>query len=255
MFISKCGSGVRWIRLVLIIFGLAWGITGQASSQADDSQAITENYKHAVASPIRTDSDRDADARRNPLEFLKFANVRPGMRVLDIAAGGGYTTQLLALVVGSNGTVWAQSDRSHPSFEKRLADHPQTNIVPFVSPFEDPVADNIPKLDLITIILNYHDIAFMSVDRTKMNQRLFNALKPGGHLVVVDHSAKTGTGVSVTKSLHRIDETVVVNEFRQAGFNLEQEDDFLRNSADPRNQAFYDMETQTDKFALRFVKP
>ncbi|MDE2259822.1 MAG: class I SAM-dependent methyltransferase [Betaproteobacteria bacterium] len=255
MFISKCCSGVRWFRLALIISGFAWGTNGHASGQADDAQAIAENYKHAVASPIRTDSDRAADARRKPLEFLKFANVRPGMRVLDIAAGGGYTTQLLALVVGSNGTVWAQSDRSHPSFEKRLADHPQTNIVSFVRPFEDPVADDIPKLDLITIILNYHDIAFMPVDRMKMNQRLFDALKPGGHLVVIDHSAVAGTGVSVTKSLHRIDEAVVVNEFRQAGFRLEQEDGFLRNPADLRDQVFYDMKTQTDKFALRFVKP
>ena len=91
--------------------------------------------------------------------------------------------------------------------------------------------------------------------RTKMNQRLFNALKPGGHLVVLDHSAKSGTGISVAKSLHRIDEKVVVDEFRQAGFQLEQAGDFLRNPADPRDQAFFDMKIQTDKFALRFVKP
>ncbi len=255
MFISKCGFVAGWFRLVLVLFGLGWGINGQASGQVDDSQTIIENYRHAIASPIRTDSDRQADLRRNPLEFLKFANVRPGMRVLDVAAGGGYTTQLLALVVGQEGTVWAQSDRLHPSFEKRLADHPQANIVPYVRPFEDPVANDIPKLDLITIILNYHDIAFMPVDRMKMDQRLFDALKPGGHLVVVDHSAKAGAGVSVAKSLHRIDEAVVLNEFKHAGFLLEQAGDFLRNSADPRDQAFYDMEIQTDKFALRFVKP
>jgi predicted methyltransferase len=88
-----------------------------------------------------------------------------------------------------------------------------------------------------------------------MNQRLFNALKPGGHLVVLDHSAKEGSGISAAKSLHRIDEKVVMDEFRQAGFQLEQEDDFLKNPDDPRDQAFFDMKSQTDKFALRFVKP
>jgi len=66
---------------------------------------------------------------------------------------------------------------------------------------------------------------------------------------------RTGSGISAAKSLHRIDEAVVVNEFRQAGFQLEQEGDFLRNPSDPRDQAFFDMKIPTDKFALRFVKP
>ena len=93
-------------------FGFGMGVNGYASPQSDSSQAVSEIYKQAVASPIRTDDDRNADAKRKPLEFLQFTNVRPGMRVLDIAAGGGYTTQLLALVVGSNGTVWAQGTQS-----------------------------------------------------------------------------------------------------------------------------------------------
>lgn len=255
MLISQYGSGARWFPALLVILGLAWGMNGYASPQSDGSQAVSESYKQAVASPIRTDEDRSADAKRKPLEFLQFTNVRPGMLVLDIAAGGGYTTQLLALVVGSNGTVWAQGAKSRSALEERLANHPQSNIVPVIRPFEDPVPNDLPKLDLITIIMNYHDIAYMSVDRTKMNQRLFNALKPGGHLVVLDHSAKTGSGISAAKSLHRIDEAVVVNEFRQAGFQLEQEGDFLRNPSDPRDQAFFDMKIPTDKFALRFVKP
>lgn len=255
MFIAQYGSGVRWFPALLVIFGLASGMDGYASSQSDGSQALSESYKQAVASPLRTDADRDADARRKPLEFLQFTNVRPGMRVLDIAAGGGYTTQLLALVVGSNGTVWAQGTKSQSALEERLANHPQANIVPVIRPFEDPIPNGVPKLDLITIIMNYHDIAYMPVDRAKMNQRLFNALKPGGHLVVLDHSAKEGSGISAAKTLHRIDEKVVVDEFQQAGFQLEQEDDFLKNPADPRDQAFFNMKIQTDKFALRFVKP
>lgn len=136
-----------------------------------------------------------------------------------------------------------------------MANQPQANIIPVAQPFEYPIPKDAPKLDLITIIMNYHDIAYMPVDRAKMNQRLFNALKTGGHLIVMDHSAKAGSGISAAKSLHRIDEKVVVDEFRQAGFQLEQEGDFLKNPDDPRDQAFFDMNIQTDKFALRFVKP
>ena len=248
------GSGARWFSALLVILGLAWGVNAYASPQSEGAQAAAEIYKQAVASPIRTDEDRSADAKRKPLEFLQFTNMQPGMLALDIAAGGGYTTQLLALVAGSNGKVWAQADKPR-GLEKRLADHPQSNIVQVIRPFEDPVPDDLPKLDLITIIMNYHDIAFMPVDRAKMNLRLFNALKPGGHLVVIDHSAKAGTGVSAAKSLHRIDEAVVLNEFKQAGFKLEQDGDFLRNPSDPRDQAFFKTKIQTDKFALRFVKP
>jgi predicted methyltransferase len=234
---------------------MSWGINGHAAPQSDGSQIPVEIYKQAIASPIRTDEDRDDDARRKPLEFLQFTNVQPGMLVLDVAAGGGYTSQLLALVVGSKGTVWAQGPKMRPAMESRLASHPQSNIVPVTRPFEDPVADDLPKLDLVTIIMNYHDIAYMPVDRTKMDQRLFKALKPGGHIVVLDHSAKAGSGISAAKSLHRIDEKTVVDEFQQAGFKLEQESDFMRNPSDPREQAFYDMKIPSDKFALRFVKP
>ena len=107
----------------------------------------------------------------------------------------------------------------------------------------------------ITIVLNYHDIAYLPVDRAKMNARLFAALKPGGRLVVIDHSAKAGTGIADAKTLHRIDEAIVLAEFRQAGFVLDATSDFLRNPADSREQSSGDGRIPTDKFALRFVKP
>jgi predicted methyltransferase len=245
----------RKIAALLVAFGLVWAGNGNAAPQPDNARNLNELYKQVAASPIRTDEDRSSDEKRKPVEFLQFTKVRPGMLVLDIAAGGGYTTQLLALAVGGNGTVWAQSDTQRPALAKRLAAHPQPNIVALVQSFQDPVPNEAPKLDLITIIMNYHDIAYMPIDRAGMNQRLFNALKPGGHLVVMDHSAKAGTGISAAKTLHRIDEAIVLNEFRQAGFKLEQEGDFMRNPTDPRDRAFFDMNAPTDKFALRFVKP
>ena len=104
MSISQFCLRPRSFLAVSAILGLVCAMNSQAAPQADDLQAI---YKQAVASPSRTDDDRSADAKRKPLEFLQFTKVRPGMRVLDIAAGGGYTTQLLALVVGNSGTVWA----------------------------------------------------------------------------------------------------------------------------------------------------
>lgn len=195
------------------------------------------------------------DAERKPAEFLPFTEVKPGMHVLDVSAGAGYTSQLLALAVGPGGALWAQTPKPGATLTKRLADHPQANFVVVERPFEDPVPDQAGKLDLITLILNYHDITYLPVDRAKMNARLFSALAPGGHFVVIDHSSRSGKGISEGKTLHRIDEAVVLDEVRKAGFVLEAEGDFLRNPADTRDEPSSNPKVPTDKFALRFVKP
>ena len=62
-----------------------------------------------VASPDRTTADRANDVRRKPEQMLAFIGVRPGMTVLDLSAGGGYTTELLARAVAPGGVVYGQS--------------------------------------------------------------------------------------------------------------------------------------------------
>jgi predicted methyltransferase len=209
----------------------------------------------AVASPIRTDQDRRMDASRNPAQFLPFTGVRPGMVVLDVSAGAGYTSQLLVLSVGPEGKVFAQRQQPGDALTKRLADRPQANFIPVYRSFEDPVPPDAPRLDLVTIVNNYHDIVYLPVDRAKMNRRLYEALKPGGRLVIVDHAAKPGTGITAAKSLHRIDQALVVAELTQAGFVLDGEGHFLRNASDTREVSSGDGQVLTDKFVLRFVRP
>ena len=243
------------IRTLVLAAATMAGLLSSPSIAQGDNKPAAATYEDVVASPVRTDQDRRMDASRHPTEFLAFAQVKPGMQVLDISAGAGYTSQLLALAVGPSGKVWAQSPKPGPTLVKRLDDHPQANFVVATRPFEDPIPDQVPKLDLITLVLNYHDITYLPVDRAKMNERLFAALKPGGHFVVIDHSGRSGTGISEGKTLHRIEESVVVTEVRQAGFVLEAEGDFLRNPADPRDVSSSEPKVPTDKFALRFVKP
>ena len=246
---------LRTLADIAVALVVTCGLIGCAPMPGENGQMASEYYQKAIASPIRTEQDRRTDAARHPAEFLPFTQVRPGMHVLDVSASAGYTSQLLALVVGPTGTVLAQNQQPRPALTQRLIDHPQANLVPVLRPFENPVPDQAPKLDLITIVQNYHDICNLPVDRVAMNARLFAALKPGGHLVVIDHSARSGTGLADTKTLHRIDEAVVRAELQRAGFILEAESAFLRNPADPRDQVSYSAKIPTDKFALRFVKP
>ncbi|HYA66380.1 MAG TPA: hypothetical protein VEE84_06810 [Burkholderiaceae bacterium] len=228
---------------------------GTSTQSAAQGPVSLPDYSSLLSDPIRTDGDRRADERRRPLELLRFAQVRPGMNVLDVSAGGGYTTQLLALAVGAKGGVWAQTPKPSESLEKRLTAHPQANIHTLVRPFDDPYPADAPRLDLITFILNYHDVANTATDRSQMDKRLFEALRPGGHLVLIDHAAAPGSGLRDTKTLHRIDEEVVVKELQHAGFVLEERSDFLRNAQDPHTEAFFDMKTPSDRFALRWVRP
>ncbi|HKB58791.1 MAG TPA: methyltransferase domain-containing protein [Gallionellaceae bacterium] len=255
MSISASFSSARRLATAAVIAGSALSMAGCATQGGSDAARLNSLYRQATANPVRTADDRAADARRNPLEFLKFARVRPGMRVLDVSAGAGYTTQLLALTVGEHGTVWAQMQAMDPQFAARLQHHPQPNIIPVIQPFDDPVPRNAPPLDLITLIFNYHDIANLPVDRAQMNEHLFAALKPGGHMVILDHAAPAGSGLNDTWTLHRIDEQTVKNELEQAGFQLEASDDAFRNPADPRTQRIFGMTIPVDNFALRFVKP
>jgi len=222
---------------------------------AADENAATARYESVIASPVRTDQDRRMDASRKPAQFLPFTGVTAGMVVLDVSAGAGYTSQLLALCVGPEGKLFAQRPAPGEALTKRLAEHPQPNFIPVYRPFDDPVPPDAPKLDLVTLVNNYHDIVYQPIDRARMNQRLYAALKPGGHFVIVDHSAKAGTGVTVAKTLHRIDRDVVVQEVTRAGFVLEAEAQFMRNPSDTREVSSGDGRIDTDKFVLRFVKP
>jgi predicted methyltransferase len=236
--------------LALTVFVILAGCASQPLQPTAEQRA-----QSAIASPVRTDQDRRMDASRKPAEFLPFTGVESGMMVLDVSAGAGYTSQLLVLSVGPAGKVLAQRPSPGDALTKRLADNPQSNFIPVYRAFEDPVPLDAPPLDLITLVNNYHDIVYQPIDRAKMNQRLFAALKPGGRFVIVDHSAKPGTGVSVARSLHRIDQAVVVAELTQAGFVLDAEGQFMRNPSDNRDVSSGDGQVNTDKFVLRFVKP
>jgi predicted methyltransferase len=177
-----------------------------------------------------------------------------------MGAGGGYSTELLARAVGSSGTVYAQdsqavSPRATERFDERAKTSAMRNVVRVLRDYDDPVPPGVRDLDLITFFFAYHDTAFMSVDRARMNRGLFEALKPGGVLVIADHSAQAGAGISVAKSLHRIEEATLRREIEAAGFRLTAEADFLRHREDPRDSIVFRPKVPVDEFVLKFIRP
>jgi predicted methyltransferase len=238
-------------------FAVAFALVASACAMTASHEAApsSDRYRALLDDPVRTERDHKMDAGRHPVELLTFAQVRPGMRVLDVATGAGYTSQLLALAVGPSGKVWAQAPKPGDALKERMAAHPQANLVVVTRPFDDPVPPEAAPLDLVTLVLNYHDISYLPVDRDAMNRKIFAALEPGGHYVVIDHSARPGSGISAGKTLHRIDEAFLVAEVEKAGFVLEKEGDFMRSPADTRETSSNQATPPSDRFVLRFTRP
>ena len=115
--------------------------------------------------------------------------------------------------------------------------------------------DGDGKLDLVTLMFNYHDLGHLGIDRAAMNKAVFKALKSGGVYVIADHAGRPGTGISEAGTLHRIEEAFLRREVEAAGFKLAAEGTFLRNPNDPRDKNTPDPPQPKDEFVLKFVKP
>jgi predicted methyltransferase len=246
---------------LMIVVALVSG--ANASDNASNSDAATM----AVADPSRPSSDTTRDADRKPVQTLAFVGVKSGDKVADYVAASGYFTRLFAGMVGSNGHVYAVEPTAFFQFErfvKAVAElqgyavtHPNVTVTTAAALEGLKFPE---KLDLFWISRNYHDLhdKFMGpVDTAAFNRAVYEALKPGGFYVVLDHSAAVGAASNVTETLHRIESSTVRREVEAAGFKFDSESSILANPADPRTAEVFDKTIggHTDQFILKFRKP
>jgi predicted methyltransferase len=242
------------------VLGMVVSLSMLAASAFAAESAKAPDFEAIVAAPDRSDADRQTDQRRQPVRMLTFTGVGSGMKVLDMGAAAGYSTELLARAVGGSGVVYAQEsaavmERVKEKFDIRAEKPAMKNVVHLIRNYDDPIPPEVQGLDLITFFFSYHDVTYMPVDRARMNKRMLEALKPGGHLVLADHSARAGEGTSVAKTLHRIEESTLRHEIEAAGFKLVAEADFLRHPEDPRDAAVFRPQVPVDEFVLKYQKP
>jgi predicted methyltransferase len=237
----------------------ACGASQTKSAAPAGSAAVTD-------ASDRSDDDKKLDAGRHPAEMLAFFQIGPGMKVAEIGAGRGYTSELLARAVGPTGVVYGHNSKwilerfAEQPWSERLAKPVMKNVVRIDRDFEDPFPPEVQNLDVIFCVLFYHDLFWLNVDRDKMNRAAFRALKPGGIYAIIDHSARDGAGANDVKTLHRIEEKIVRAEVEKAGFRFLKEGSFLRNPNDPRDwndapSAAGDKRGTSDRFVLAYQKP
>jgi predicted methyltransferase len=245
-----------------------------AAQRVDESAAFTPQeipgpIRDAVAASDRPDADKALDAGRQPAQMLAFFGISPNMKVADLWAGGGYTTELLARVVGAGGKVYSQEPIFPPELKaiedgwtKRLATPALAHVVvPVHKSLTDPDFVLAPdgSLDAVVINMNYHDLVLQKLDRDRVNAVVLRALRRGGVYGVVDHAAKPRSG-DESLQLHRIDEDFLIGEVEKAGFKLAAASSALRNPADDHTwstspRVAGEKRGTSDRFMLRFVKP
>jgi predicted methyltransferase len=218
----------------------------------------------AVASP-RPSADTARDALRKPAAVLALSGIKPGDKVGDFMPGQGYFTRLFSAVVGPAGHVYAlvpaelaAKAPKIPAAISALAAEPEyKNVTLIVAPTARTGAPE--KLDLVWTSQNYHDLyGFFGADAAAQSDRaVFQALKPGGRFVVIDHVANAGTAATSPTTLHRIEPGVVKAQVLAAGFRLVATSDVLRNPADPHTAKVFDpaIRGHTDQFMMVFQKP
>ena len=242
-----------------VIISCLLTVAAVAAAPAAFSQKAGD-YAAIVAAPDRSDADRKLDTNRAPAQWLAFIGAEPGMKILDIFAVYGWKAELLARAVAPDGKVYAQNSeaafaRVKDRLDARLETPAAANIVPVVRPFEDPAPPGAHDFDVVTFFYAYHDVTYLGVDRAKMNKAFYDALKPGGELVVGDYSAKPGAGTSVVQTLHRSDEALVRSEIETAGFKFVDRGDFLHVPSDAREAPSHSAAQPVDIYVLKFRKP
>jgi predicted methyltransferase len=230
-----------------------------ASAFAAPSAAVTA----ALADPARPAADKAVDETRKAAAVVEFAGIKPGDKVADLFPGRGYFTRIFAKVVGPTGVVYGAVGKNGKENDPLAANPAFPNIRVNIQPWDEFGPPE--KLDVVFNSQFYHDLFNPQFNPptggpealAKVNKAIFNALKPGGVYVVIDHAGAPGTGYTQMNTLHRIEEKVVKEELVQAGFVLEAESDVLHNPADPRTAMVFDpsIRGKTDQFMLRFRKP
>ncbi len=231
--------------------------TPECASGATLDQRVAGVMAHAdrPADQVAMDANRTSETR------FVLGYIEPGDHVLDLGSGPGYASMLLSAAI-CDGQLDSQNppewDAKYGDDKARTAMAAARPNVHLISTTFDGVPQPAQPYDAIFVGTIYHDTYnVVGHDALKLDMALFNALKPGGLVILTDHRTVDGAGATQTDSLHRIDKATVLADFKAAGFELVADSDALANPADDHSKIVFDpsIRGHTDRMALVFRKP
>lgn len=246
----------------LLVFAAAPAFAqGAAYPECAAGATLDQRLEGVMARADRPQEQKDMDANRASETRFVLGYVKPGNRVLDLGAGRGYATMLLSAAVcdgsvdSQNPSEWDVKYKELPAREAVAAARPNVHLLNY--DFNSVPSDAGPY-DAIFVGTIYHDTYNVAGhDAIAMDKALLSDLKPGGVVILTDHDTAAGAGSSQTDSLHRIEKSVVIADFKAAGFELVEDSAALANPADDHSKMVFDpsIRGHTDRMALVFRKP
>ena len=225
------------IRTYLVAVVCFIGLSGAAF-------AIAPDFMDKLDADSRPAEDKSRDGARRPYQVMMLLGVEEGMTVVDVRAGGGWYTRVLSAAVGPGGKVFAQGVRG--GGEALAAELGNVEAVADLAEIEAGVADVA-----VTALNIHHSNAQSGVEHIS---GILRVLKPGGVAAIIDH---VGDPAMNNAQLHRVPTADVRAWILEAGFEIVEESDILRQNADDHTLSATDsrLGRNPDRFLFVVRKP
>ena len=199
-------------------------------SQSANTSNQKDSLFEAINDPNRNPSYTKRDKYRNPYETLSFFQINPSMHVLELSAGGGWYTEILAPYLKAKGQLSVTHHnpdagnyylRSRTAFDEKVKFNPLfrgvrviTSDVPPSNAFTEPETQ-----DLVVTFRNLHNWLGRDSMQAVMLEA-YNALKPGGYFGVVEHRAPEGSSLEYMKKSGYVTQSLAIEKALEVGFVL-----------------------------------
>ncbi|HMB39791.1 MAG TPA: hypothetical protein VKO85_11985 [Wenzhouxiangellaceae bacterium] len=247
------------------IFALL-AVPALAQQEAVAERPFLQSLRTAMEADVRTETERERDANRLPVETLDFFGLDGTMTVVELIPGGGWYTRLLAPALRDEGKLYisigagrvagaeffgtAPFDRIEVLEPELEAGRDEESGLTSIEPFDL----GVENVDAVLTFRNLHNLSVEG--RDSMNRAAFDALKPGGIYGVVDHTRRH-MQPDEPENRRRVDPVLMIKEIQAAGFGFEDFSDLhYRLDDELRYEVGRKTVTgNTDRFTFLFRKP